>query len=115
MPDLVYRHRALLKCLLWGEQDESSVIPQPENWEYPGKMSSICPSRCDTAVLQGAFHCVWHSVAWHGTHLLGTQRVFQLSVGISEGYTVILRQHKSMLLVKGVKGNRSDENPTSLL
>jgi len=37
MTDLVYKHRALLRSLLQREQNESSVIPQLETWEHPGK------------------------------------------------------------------------------
>lgn len=60
--------------------------------------------------------CVWHGMAGHITYLLGIQRVFERSVEISEspGYPVILRQHKLILLLKGVEGNGSDKNLTFL-
>lgn len=116
MPDPVYKCRVLLRCLHWGEHRESFVFPQPEPWERPGNMSSICPGRCDGAVLSGAFSCVWHGAAWRGTHLLGIQRVVERSVEISKspGYTVNLQRHKSMLLLKGVKGNGCDKSPAFL-
>ena len=108
MPDPIYKCWALLRCLCWCEQGESFVLPQPKPWEHPGKMSSVCPGSCDAAVF---------GMAWHVTHLLGIQRVFERSVEKSEspGYPIILRLHKSMLLLKGVEGNGSDKNPTFLL
>lgn len=102
----VYKRWTLLICLQWGEQVKSFVLPQPEPWEHPRKMAVVSCGRCDAAVF---------SMAWHVTYALGIRRVFRWSVEISwPGYTIVLVWHKSMLVLKGVEVNGSDENPTFL-
>lgn len=65
MPDPVYKCRVLLRCLRWGEHNESFVLPQPEPWEHPR-------GTCPTFALEGVtVQCCQElsavfGIAWHG-------------------------------------------------